>query len=222
MAAAQEKLGAIKTGVARSNETFAPLKPWVNATNTIATNSVAGTAYNASQRRAIKYVANITSTNGSAVCAAKKPCKPKRASTPASNAEAMPIGMRFITRSNQPVAPLIAISAALTIKAPTASFIVNPPASPAVANTAAPGVLHATITGFLSHNEGSNEHKPIPKPNAHIHEVMISGVALNASAAWKTMATELVKPTSTATKPAVKADGLRSLKNCMGRIVARK
>ncbi len=34
----------------------------------------------------------------------------------------------------------------------------------------------------------------------------MSGVAFNASAAWKTMATELVKPTSTATNPAVKAD----------------
>jgi hypothetical protein len=44
----------------------------------------------------------------------------------------------------------------------------------------------------------------------------MSGVALNASAAWKTMATELVKPTKTATKPAVKADGLKSLKKRMG------
>ena len=34
------------------------------------------------------------------------------------------------------------------------------------------------------------------------------------------MATELVKPTSTATKPATKADKLRSLKNCMARILA--
>ena len=34
------------------------------------------------------------------------------------------------------------------------------------------------------------------------------------------MATELVKPTSTATKPAVKADRLKSLKNCMWGILA--
>ena len=34
------------------------------------------------------------------------------------------------------------------------------------------------------------------------------------------MATELVKPTSTATKPAVKADRLKSLKNCMRGILA--
>lgn len=61
----------------------------------------------------------------------------------------------------------------------------------------------------------------MPNPSAHIQDAINSGVALKASAAWKTIATELVKPTSTATKPAVKAEGLRSLKNCMARIVAR-
>jgi len=57
----------------------------------------------------------------------------------------------------------------------------------------------------------------MPRPSAHIQEVTCPGVAWKACAAWNTMATELVKPTSTATKPAVKADRLRSLKNCMGR-----
>jgi hypothetical protein len=89
-------------------------------------------------------------------------------------------------------------------------------ASPAVASTAAPGVDQATITGFLSHSEGTSEHSPMPMPSAHIHEAISAGVALKASAAWKTMATELVKPTRTATKPAVKAARLRSLKNCIG------
>ena len=164
-------------------------------------------------------MANITSTKGIAVCTAKNPCKPNRTSTPANSAEAMPIGMRFITRSNQPVAPHSAISTALIMNAPTASLMLKPPATPAVASTAAPGVLQATMTGNLSHNDGTNEHKPMPTPSAHIQDVMISGVALKACAAWKTIATELVKPTSTATKPAVTADGLRSLKNCMGRIL---
>ncbi len=60
----------------------------------------------------------------------------------------------------------------------------------------------------------------MPRPSAHIQEVICAGVAWKACAAWNTMATELVKPTSTATKPAVKADRLRSLKNCMGAILA--
>ncbi|MNT85433.1 hypothetical protein D3C72_2256000 [compost metagenome] len=60
----------------------------------------------------------------------------------------------------------------------------------------------------------------MPSPSAHIQDVICAGVAPNACAAWKTMATELVKPTNTATKPAVAADRLRSLKNCMGRILA--
>jgi hypothetical protein len=88
-----------------------------------------------------------------------------------------------------------------------------PPAKPAVAKTAAPGVLQAIMTGLRNHKEGIKLHKPIPKPNAHIHDVSCSGLALKARAAWKTMATELVKPTNTATKPAVKADKLISLKN---------
>ena len=47
----------------------------------------------------------------------------------------------------------------------------------------------------------------------HIHELICAGVAPSAVAAWNTIATELVKPTSTATKPAVNAAALRSLKN---------
>ena len=54
--------------------------------------------------------------------------------------------MRFITRSNQPVAPATVMSSAHTMKAPTASPRLWP--APAVASTAAPGVLQAIITGF--------------------------------------------------------------------------
>jgi hypothetical protein len=83
-------------------------------------------------------------------------------------------------------------------------------ATPADASTAAPGVLHATMTGWRSHREGKAEHRPMPNPRAHIHEVICAGVAPNACAAWNTMATELVNPTNTATNPAVAADTLRS------------
>ena len=96
--------------------------------------------------------------------------------------------------------------------------MVNPPAVAAVASTAAPGVLQATITGFLSQREGNKVHNPMPMPKAHIQDATMSGVAPSASAAWNTIATELVKPTNTATKPAVKAERLRSLKKCMGRL----
>ena len=76
-----------------------------------------------------------------------------------------------------------------------------------VASTAAPGVDQATMTGLRSHSDGSKEHRPMPRPSAHIHEVICAGVAWKACAAWKTRATELVKPTNTATKPAVTAEG---------------
>ncbi len=127
--------------------------------------------------------------------------------------------MRFITRSNQPVAPTSTMSAAQAMKAPTAWSMEKPPASPAVASTAAPGVLQATMTGWRSISEGTAEHRPMPRPRAHIHEVICAGVAPKACAAWNTMAMELVNPTSTATKPAVAEDRLRSLKNRMARIV---
>jgi len=51
------------------------------------------------------------------------------------------------------------------------------------------------MTGFFSHSEGIAEHRPIPQPSAHIHELICSGVALKACAAWKTIATELVNYT---------------------------
>src|SRR5262245_61693771 len=53
----------------------------------------------------------------------------------------------------------------------------------------------------------------MPRPSAHIHELIWAGVAPSAVAAWKTIATELVKPTSTATKPAVAAGSDRSRRN---------
>lgn len=80
-------------------------------------------------------------------------------------------------RSNQPVTPHSVISAALTMKAPMASPMLKPPASPAVASTAAPGVDHAIMTGMRSTSEGTREHSPMPRPSAHIQEVICPGVA---------------------------------------------
>ena len=82
-----------------------------------------------------------------------------------------------------------------------------------MANTAAPGVLQATITGLRNHSEGTRLHKPIPRLSAHIQELICAGVAPKACAAWNTIATELVNPTNTATKPALTVDRLRSWKN---------
>ena len=44
-------------------------------------------------------------------------------------------------------------------------------------------VLQATITGFRSHSEGSNDPRPMPSPRAHIQELICAGVAPSASAA---------------------------------------
>ena len=52
---------------------------------------------------------------------------------------------------------------------------------------------------------------PMPNPRAHIQEPISSGVAWRACAAWNTITAELVKPTSTVTKPATTADADKSL-----------
>jgi hypothetical protein len=54
---------------------------------------------------------------------------------------------------------------------------------------------------------------PIPKLNAHIHEAICAGVAPSDAAAEKIIAAELENPTSTATKPAITADGETSRQN---------
>ena len=91
--------------------------------------------------------------------------------------------MRSMSFSNQPLKPSSAISAALMMKAPTASAMEKPPASPAAARTAAPGVDQATITGLRSSSEGSAQHKPIPQPSAHIQELICAALAPKACAA---------------------------------------
>ena len=80
-------------------------------------------------------------------------------------------------RSNQPVTPTRMMNAALTMKAPMASPMEKPPARPAVANTAAPGVDQATMTGMRKISEGTSEQSPMPRPSAQIQEVICSGVA---------------------------------------------
>ena len=123
----------------------------------------------------------MASTSGSAVCAALKAAMPKLTSTPASRPEAIAIGMRFITRSNQPVTPHNKISPAQTMNAPVAWPRSNP--SPALASTAAPGVLQAIITGWRRISEGMALVSPMPRPSAHIQELITSCDAPKACAA---------------------------------------
>ena len=121
----------------------------------------------------------------------------------------MACGMRSITRSKIRVTPASTMSRPQATKAPTASFMATPlvPAS-----SAAPGVDQAVSTGWRYHSDSSTVVAPMPRPSAHIQEVVCAGVAPSACAAAKTMTTELVKPTSTATKPATMATCLsRSL-----------
>jgi hypothetical protein len=120
----------------------------------------------------------------------------------------MACGMRSITRSKARVQPASMISSPQTTKAPTASPRPKP-LLPAI--SAAPGVDQAVSTGWRVHSDRPIEVMPMPRPSAHIHEVVCAGVAPSAWAAAKTMTTELVKPTSTATKPAITADSDRSL-----------
>ncbi len=79
-----------------------------------------------------------------------------------------------------------------------------------MASSAAPGVDHAVSTGWRYHRLSPALVSPMPRPRAQIHELVCAGVAPSAAAAWKTMTTELVKPTSTATKPATAADSEKS------------
>jgi enoyl-[acyl-carrier protein] reductase I len=75
------------------------------------------------------------------------------------------------------------IKAALAINAPTAWPMVKPPASPALAKTAAPGVLQATITGLRIINDGMAVVRPMPMLIAQTQEANISCVAPKACAA---------------------------------------
>jgi len=50
----------------------------------------------------------------------------------------------------------------------------------------------------------------MPSPRAHIQEAISPAVACSVCAAWKTITAELVKPTRTATKPALRADSEKS------------
>src|SRR6218665_2191059 len=130
--------GAVKIGCASSSVTAdQAIRPW-EAAYTTATASVMTTAKRAASRRLSRYTSSIRSTSGSAVWAATNACRPNRASTPASSAVAISIGMRFITRSNQPVMPASVMSTALAMKAPTACAMSKPPPPPAPAPPPAP------------------------------------------------------------------------------------
>ena len=45
--------------------------------------------------------------------------------------------------------------------------------------------LQATITGLRSQSDGSSVHKPMPRPSAHIHELICAGVAPRQNRRWR-------------------------------------
>lgn len=99
------------------------------------------------------------------------------------------------------------------MKAPIASAIGTPEVA---ASSAAPGVDQAVSTGWRVHRDRPRLVRPMPMPSAQIQEVVWASVAPSCWVAWKMMATELVKPTSTATKPATVAERDRSFRaRCM-------
>jgi hypothetical protein len=116
--------------------------------------------------------------------------------------EAIEIGRRPIILSKQPLNPETVISIAETRKAPIASGIETPAAL--VISIAAPGVDQAVRIGTRKRNERVMLVRPMPRPRAPIHEAISAGVACSVRAAWRTITAELVKPTRTATKPAIR------------------
>ena len=82
------------------------------------------------------------------------------------------------------------------------------------AMSAAPGVDQAVKTGWRYHQDRPIVLSPMPRPRAQIQDVAWAGVAPRACAAANTITTELVKPTSTATKPATSAAKEKSRTTC--------
>ena len=115
----------------------------------------------------------------------------------------MATGTRSISRSNRPETPASVISKAETMKPPVAAGSDTPCVA---TSSAAPGVDHAVSTGWRYQSDSPMLVRPVPTPSAHIQEVICSGVAPRPCAAWNTIATELVNPTSTAMKPATTAE----------------
>ena len=76
--------------------------------------------------------------------------------------------------------------------------------------TAAPGVDHAIRIGFRVASDITMDGTPMPMPIAHSQEAVCSGVAPRFWVAWKMIATELVNPTSTDTKPVTRAESEKS------------
>lgn len=100
---------------------------------------------------------------------------------PASRAEAKAIGMRLIKRSNRPETPDNHIRTPQAKKAPTASGRLTPVAEAAI--TAAPGVDQVMRMGARVRSDNPNVVRPMPKPQAHTHELIWSGDALSDRAA---------------------------------------
>ena len=122
--------------------------------------------------------------------------------------EAIATGIRFMIRSKTPENPATVISRADTRKAPIASGIVA--LAPAPISSAAPGVDQAVTTGVRQRSDRPIQVMAMPRPSAHIQEPICSALAPIAAAPWNTITAELVKPTSTVTKPATTVEGEKS------------
>ena len=117
----------------------------------------------------------------------------KRNKMPASIPAATLVGMRSIRRSNGAMADATKVSAAATMKAPTAAGISR--LAPDAAISAAPGVDQAVIRGNLWCTLRIAAAAAIARQMQVIHDAVSAGVARSASAAANTMAIEPAQPT---------------------------
>ena len=132
-------------------------------------------AYRAVTRLAIKYTANIPSTNIACALVASTASKAKRANTPANIADASAVGILSINRANKPLTPANTINSPQNTNAPIACGRLTP--ARLVTSSAAPGVDHATMTGCLYQRDKPKVHKPMPKLSAPIQEPICAGLA---------------------------------------------
>ena len=111
-------------------------------------------------------------------------------------------------RLNSPEKPASAVSIATSTNAPMASDS-GTPAWLAI-SIAAPGVDQAVTTGMRQRSDSPMPVTAMPMPSAHSHDAISASEAPSERAASNTITAELVKPTSTVTKPATTDDAARS------------
>lgn len=106
---------------------------------------------------------------------------PKRSSTPPSRPDANVSGTRRMPRSNTPLKPTMAVSAATSTNAPMASD--SGTSALLAISIAAPGVDHAVTTGIRQRSERPMQVTPMPMPSAHNQDAVSASDAPSACAA---------------------------------------